>query len=170
MTVELDTERLRLRPLQESDHEPLSEFYSDPELTRYLEGTADSAAAWHWLLGAIGHWTVRGFGYFALEERASGNVCGAAGLIKHFDWPELEIGWRVFRGFHGRGYATEAARRIREEAFNFLGATSLVSYIDPGNTQSIRVAERLEAKHDSTIILRGRQTEVYRHPQPEARM
>jgi RimJ/RimL family protein N-acetyltransferase len=164
VTVELETDRLRLRQLRERDHAPLVDFYADPQMTRYLGGTANAADTWQWLLAAIGHWSVRGFGYFALEEKASGAFCGAAGLIKNFDWPELEVGWRVLREQQGRGYATEAARRVRDYAYDELGATTLVSYIDPENRPSIRVAERLGAHHDGTIELRGRPAEVYRHP------
>ena len=104
MTVELQTERLRLRPLREDDHEPLARFYADPELTRYLGGTRDRADSWQWLLAATGHWSVRGFGYFALEDMSGDTMCGAVGLIRHFDWPELEIGWRILPAFQGRGY------------------------------------------------------------------
>ena len=135
-------------------------------MTRYLGGPVDAGNAWHWLLAAIGHWTVRGFGQFALDEKMNGAFCGVAGLIRHFDWPELELGWRVFREHQGRGYATEAARGIRTHAYEALGAKTLVSYIDPDNVPSKRVAERLGAHHDGTITLRGRPAEVYRHPFP----
>jgi RimJ/RimL family protein N-acetyltransferase len=96
----------------------------------------------------------------------SGAFCGVAGLIRHFDWPDLELGWRVFREYQGRGYATEAALRIRTHAYEALGAKVLVSYIDPDNLPSMRVAERLGARHDGTITLRGRPADVYRHPYP----
>ena len=164
VSVELETERLRLRQLRESDQDALARFYADPEMTRYLGGPVDAGEAWHWLLAAIGHWSVRGYGYFALDEKASGAFCGAVGLIMHFDWPELEMGWRVFREYQGRGYATEAGRRVRAYAYETIGTKTLVSYIDPENAPSMRVAERLGARHDGTITLRGRPAEVYRHP------
>ena len=166
MTVELETERLRLRQLRESDQDALAQFYADPEMTRYLGGPADAGTAWQWLLAAIGHWTLRGFGQFALDEKMSGAFCGVAGLIRHFDWPELELGWRVFPENQGRGYATEAARTICTHAYEALGAKTLVSYIDPANEASKRVAQRMGAKFDGTIILRGVQIGVYRHPYP----
>jgi RimJ/RimL family protein N-acetyltransferase len=135
-------------------------------MTRYLGGTRDAADTWTWLLAAIGHWCVRGFGYFALEEKATDAFCGAVGLVRHFDWPELELGWRIFRDYQGRGYATEASRRIRAHAYGDIGAPTLVSYIDPDNALSIRLADRLGARHDGRIMLRGRPAEVYRHPNP----
>ena len=166
MTVELETDRLRLRQLRESDHEALTQFYADPEMTQFLGGTADAANTWQWLLAAIGHWSVRGFGNFALEEKLSGAFCGAVGLTMHFDWPELEVGWRVVRLKQGLGYATEAARCVRHYAYDTLRANTLVSYIDPANEASKRVAQRMGAKLDGTVILRGVKVEVHRHPFP----
>ncbi len=166
MSVELQTERLRLRQLRESDHEVLALNHADPELTRFLGGPVTPADSWRWLLSMLGHWSLRGFGYFALEEKASGALLGAAGLVRHFDWPETELGWRVFRDRQGRGFATEAARRIRDYAYQVLGLTTLVSYIMPDNAASRRVAERLGARLDGLITLRGEAAEVYRHPHP----
>jgi RimJ/RimL family protein N-acetyltransferase len=166
VTVELETERLRLRQLRESDHETLAKNHADPELTRFLGGPATPVESWRWLLTMLGHWTLRGYGYWAIEEKASGDLCGAAGLIRHFDWPELEVGWRVFRDSQGRGFATEAGLRAREYAYGALEAKTLVNYIMPNNTASKRVAERMGARLDGVITLRGEEAEVYRHPHP----
>jgi RimJ/RimL family protein N-acetyltransferase len=164
--TELDTERLRLRQFCERDHADFARNHADPEMTRFLGGPVTEARSWGWLLYMLGHWTIRGFGYFALELKASGAIVGAAGLSRDFDWPETELGWRLFPAHQGRGYATEAARRIREFTYDNLGATTLVSYIDPGNAASIRVAERLGARPDGEIVLRGDRSIVYRHPYP----
>jgi RimJ/RimL family protein N-acetyltransferase len=166
MTVELETERLLLRQLREDDHETLARKHADPELTRFLGGPASPADSWRWLLTMLGHWTIRGYGYWGLEEKATSELCGAAGLIRHFDWPELEVGWRVVRDKQGRGYATEAGIRARQFAYEVLGAKTLVSYIDPGNDASKRVAERMGATIDGRITLRGDPADVYRHPYP----
>jgi RimJ/RimL family protein N-acetyltransferase len=166
MSPEIETERLRLRQLRESDHEPLSLNHADPEMTRFLGGPASPQESWRWLLSMLGHWHLRGYGYFALEAKETGELCGCAGLIRHYDWPEMELGWRLFPTTQGRGYATEAARRIRAQAYDQLGATTLVSYIDPENLPSIRVAERLGARRDGEIELRGAPAAVYRHPHP----
>ena len=74
MTVELETERLRLRQLRESDHETLAQYHADPELTRFLGGPATPVDSWRWLLSMLGHWTLRGFGYLGIEEKASGGA------------------------------------------------------------------------------------------------
>jgi RimJ/RimL family protein N-acetyltransferase len=156
VTALLETERLTLRQFRESDHEPLASYHGDPELTRFLGGPLSPAENWRWLLSMLGHWSLRGFGYWAVEEKRTGRLCGAAGLIRHFDWPETELGWRVYPAWQGNGFATEAARSVRDFAATALGLRALVSYIAPENGASIRVAERLGA-------LRGEQAAVYRH-------
>src|SRR6185295_3117341 len=99
----------------------------------FLGGPATPVDSWRWLLSMLGHWSLRGFGFWALEEKATGALCGAAGLICNFDWPETELGWRVFRPQQGRGFATEAGRRIREYAYDVMRLNTLVSYIKPEN-------------------------------------
>jgi RimJ/RimL family protein N-acetyltransferase len=166
MTVELETQRLRLRQLRESDHEPFAKNHADPEMTRFLGGPATPVDSWRWLLMMLGHWQMRGYGFWGIEEKATDELCGAAGLIRHFDWPELEVGWRLFPDKQGNGFATEAGLRARDYAYEQLGATTLVSYIDPGNRASKRVAGRMGAALEGTISLRGQPAEVYRHPFP----
>jgi RimJ/RimL family protein N-acetyltransferase len=166
MTVELETERLRLRQLRESDHETFARNHADPEVMRFLGGPASPADSWRWLLSMLGHWTIRGYGLWALEEKITHELCGAAGLLLNFDWPELEVGWRLFRDKQDRGYATEAGIRARQFAYEQLGAKTLVSYIAPENGASKRVAERMGARIDGRITLRGDPAEVYRHPYP----
>lgn len=163
MTTSLQTERLFLRQFRESDQDQLAKCHADPEMTRYLGGPLSPAENWRWLLSMLGHWSLRGFGYWALEEKDTGQLCGAAGLIRHFDWPETELGWRIYPAWQRRGYATEAARCIRGFAFSVLNLATLVSYIDPENTASLRVAERLGARPDGTVTLRGEISAVYRH-------
>ena len=113
----------------------------------------------------MGHWTLRGYGYWAVEEKDGSAFIGACGLWFPEGWPELELGYWLMPEAHRKGYASEAADRARRHAFEELESPSLVSYIDAQNTASIRVAERLGAYHDSTIQL-GRHGPhcVYRYP------
>ena len=67
-------------------------------------------------------------------------------------------------GATGRGYATEAARRVRDHARDDLGWTTVVSCIDPANTASVRVAERLGAVPDGEAQVGERRFVVHRHP------
>jgi RimJ/RimL family protein N-acetyltransferase len=116
----------------------------------------------------IGHWALRGFGNWALEEKCSGRWVGYSGLWFPHGWPEPELGWSLAVHAHGQGYATEAARCVRAYAYGQLGLKTLVSYIVPSNLASQRVAARLDAKLERTIELRGGRAGVYRHPPPSA--
>jgi len=92
--------------------------------------------AWDDLSRLAGHWALRGFGQWALEERESGELVGRAGLICPADWPDLEVGWLVRSDRRGRGYATEAGAAAMRWAFEELGADHLVSLIAEDNAAS----------------------------------
>ncbi len=162
----LESERLVLRGWGIADAEPMAALYADAPLARFIGGPGDAGTAWRFCAMEIGHWVMRGFGVWAIEEKDSGAMAGFAGLWHPCDWPELEIGWALLRPFHGKGYATEAARRARDHAYNVMGRTTMVSYIAPDNDASQRVAERLGAHHETTIELRGKTAQVWRHPGP----
>ena len=76
--------------------------------------------AWRCILG---HWALRGYGHWAIEEKAGGRFVGYSGLWNPEGWPEPEVMWGLMADAHGRGYATEAARRAREFAYRKLGWT-----------------------------------------------
>lgn len=115
----------------------------------------------------LGHWVLRGHGYWAVEEKETGKFVGSVGLWRSEGWPELELGYWLMPEMQGRGYATEAAAASRDYAFEVLGAQTLVSYIHPENEPSKRVAERLGAKYEKIIELGGHGPHcVYRYPRP----
>jgi RimJ/RimL family protein N-acetyltransferase len=113
-----------------------------------------------------GQWILRGYGSWAVEEKASGRFVGYTGLWYPEGWPEPEIHWGLMQPFHGRGYATEAARRARDFAYRELRWRTAVSCIGPENVASRRVALRLGATLERSIELRGMKAGVYRHPGP----
>jgi RimJ/RimL family protein N-acetyltransferase len=164
--TELETERLRLRQCRPTDIEHFAVFFADEEMARYVGGACDRDDAWRRMAVIVGHWTLRGYGMWALEEKATGAFAGCAGLWFSDGWPELELGWWLMRNMQGRGYATEAALRTRHYAYDVLGADTLVSYIDPDNAASKRVAERLGAAFEGIIQLNGQPACAYRHPAP----
>jgi RimJ/RimL family protein N-acetyltransferase len=163
----LETERLIMRGWRESDLEPLSAFYADEDSVRFLGGTKTRDIVWRALAVYVGHWVLRGYGLWALEEKSSGAFAGWCGLWFPEGWPEPEIGWGLMASARGKGYATEAALRSRDYAYRDLGWTTAISFIDPGNTASKSVAERLGAKPDHETTLFEKPTIVFRHPGPE---
>ncbi|MBT4888623.1 MAG: GNAT family N-acetyltransferase, partial [Rhodospirillales bacterium] len=78
------------------------------------------------------------------------------------DFDEPELYWSIFQGFHGKGYATEAASAVRDWAIEVKGV-SIMSFVSVENKPSIRVAERLGATRDKDTMLQGVQKRVYRH-------
>lgn len=160
----ITTERLLLRAFEERDLDAYAAWSADPEVMRYLapEGRPMSREeAWRSMATVLGHWTLRGYGMWALEERATGEVVGRAGPW----WPEgrpgLEVGWTLARAHWGRGFAVEAGRAGLDYAFDVIGADHVISLIDPRNARSIHVAERLGERHEGEHAVQGAPVRVY---------
>ncbi len=170
MVVALETERLLLREWRNEDFEPYAAYYADEEMARYVGGRTDRAQAWRRMASLVGHWGVRGYGSWAIEEKSTGKFAGVVGLWFPEGWPELELGYWLVRAVHGKGYATEAGVKARDYAFDVVGADTLVSYIHPDNEPSKRLAERLGAGYERIIELLDHGPHcVYRYPKPETK-
>jgi RimJ/RimL family protein N-acetyltransferase len=156
---------------EESDLDDYAAMCGDAEVMRYLgDGVPLSRAeAWRNMAMVLGHWSLRGFGLWAVEERRSRRLAGRVGCWQPEGWPGLEIGWTLHRDFWGRGYATEAGRTALEYAFSRLEKTHVISLIQPANGRSIAVALRLGMRREYDTEIMGRNVEVYgirrlRHP------
>ena len=158
----LETERLILRRWREDDFEAYASLCADPQVMRYLGGkTFDRTEAWRHLAMMIGHWQLRGYGLWAVEEKATGQFAGRIGFLNPEGWPGFELGWTLKREFWGKGYATEGARRALEYAFKELDKQHVISLIHPENLSSIRVAERLGEMLEGTATIMGIDVLVY---------
>ena len=123
---------------------------ADPEMARFSGlPPADSNEAWKRLLRQAGHWALFGYGFFALEEKATGSFVGEAGLAgfkrnlgSGFDGVP-EAGWAIARWAQGHGYATEAAAAALAWTEARFAIRRSVCVINAGNSASIRVAEKL---------------------------
>lgn len=164
----LETERLRLRGWREEDLDRYAAFVADETATRFVGGTGTRGNAWRRMAAGVGHWTLRGYGPWAIEEKGSARWVGYSGLWSPEGWPEPELMWGLAADSHGRGYATEAARCARAFAYRELGWTTLTSYIDPCNGPSLRVAERLGATYERDVKLIENMAGLYRHPGPQS--
>lgn len=164
----LTTDRLILRAPGPQDVAPLAAFYAGPR-SGFVGGPLAEWQVWRYLAEAIGHWTLRGYGRWIAETRDTGTAVGLIGLHRPLEWPEPEIGWILFDGASGRGYATEAALACRDHAYATLGWTTAISTIEPGNTASEAVAARLGAVRDG--VFRHPTfgaLDLWRHPGPDA--
>ncbi len=161
----LATERLTLRPFREADLDAYAAMCTDAEVMRFLNATGailSRADAWRQMSMYLGHWELRGYGTWAVEERGSGDFVGRVGLHFPEGWPDRELGWTIARKVWGRGYASEAARGAIAHAFGVLGWSHLVSLIHPDNHRSARVAERLGYYGHGTAEILGMQLTMYR--------
>jgi RimJ/RimL family protein N-acetyltransferase len=160
--IQIETERLFLRMIRLEDFEAYAALGADAEVMRYLGGkTWDRLESWRHMCAMVGHWHFRGYGIWAVEEKASGQFIGRIGLHYPETWPGFELGWTLARAAQGKGYATEAARRALEYAFVDLNRDHLISLINPENHASIRVAERIGEKVEGRTQLLGTEVLVY---------
>jgi [ribosomal protein S5]-alanine N-acetyltransferase len=156
--VVLQTERLILRQFQLSDEDTLGPIFGDPEVMRYGPGIQTQKWVRQWLETCLENYHKLGFGPWAVVEKADKIILGYAGLFHYPDIdgrPENEVGYRLARSHWGHGFATEAVSTIREYSFHVLGLPRLVALIDPQNTASIRVAEKIGMQYEKDVMLEG---------------
>lgn len=157
-----ETDRLILRPFAQQDFEPMAQFFADP-VSSFYGGPCGREDAWRKFAVYAGHWALRGFGPWALEEKSSGAFVGLSGLWYPEGWFAPEITWALVPGHHGKGYATEAARRALRAAYEDFLWTTAVSVVAEKNTASKAVAQRLGAQEETRITYRHGPAIVYRH-------
>jgi RimJ/RimL family protein N-acetyltransferase len=162
---ELETQRLRLRHWRESDVDPFFAFYRDPQSAAVYGEEITRSDVWRRVALFIGHWHLRGFGSWVLEDKATRKFAGHAGLWFPDGWGDIEVGYGIAPEFRAQGYAAEAARRVRDYGYRERRFPRLVSYIDPGNAASCKVAEKLGAVPDGEFLLHGKPHIVYLHIQ-----
>ena len=164
----LETERLVLRGPAPRDLDAFTAFMTS-DRSRFVGGPVEPGRAWRGFAAQIGQWALRGYGHWIVTRRGDDRALGFVGCWHPGDWPEREIGWSMFEGAEGRGYAAEAARAARACAYRRFGWTTAVSYVDPENARSRRLAERLGCAPDPNAAQPpGGGAIVYRHPAPEA--
>ena len=158
----LQSPRLKLRAFTVGDWAPYAEMYADASFVRYLGGVRLSKEqAWENMAVILGHWRLLGYGIWALESKATGQLIGRAGLLNLPGWPDVEVCWALSPQFWGQGYATEAAEASIRWAFAEAGLGRLVSLIDPDNRASAAVALRVGETLRERITFNGKPTDVY---------
>jgi RimJ/RimL family protein N-acetyltransferase len=139
----LETERLILRPTQAEDLDGWAELMAHPESSRFIGGPVPRPAAWRGMMAMAGAWSLHGFAMFSMIEKATGRWIGRTGPWQPEGWPGTEVGWGVVRAAQGQGFAYEAAVATIDWAFDMLGWSEVIHCIDPANTPSQKLAERL---------------------------
>ena len=163
----LATERLTLRGPRAADFEAVADFLGS-ERARYVGGRRSRREAWLTFAGLVGHWELRGFGMWGVEETASGAYVGMVGLYDPEDWFAPEVGWWVVPPEQeGKGFPYEAALAARRYAYQIAGWREAFSVIDIDNARSIRLADLLCSAVVLTIQLETViNLLIYLHPAP----
>jgi len=167
----IETARLRLRAHRVEDFGDCAAMWADPAVVQHIGGRPFAAEeTWSKILRYAGLWSLLGFGYWAIEEKASGRYGGDVGFanFKREVQPPLEgapeIGWALMPWAQGRGLATEAVGAAVAWGDGHLGAARTVCMIDPGNAASIRVAEKCGYRAYAPATYRGQPTMLYERP------
>ncbi len=147
----------------QDDFEAFAAIVADPEVVEFLDDgePIDREACWRGMAIFLGHWHLRGYGWWAVEDRRSGEFLGRIGLYNPEGWPGIEIGWLLRRDVWGSGLATEGAAAALDFAFDVVGADHVISIIDARNVRSIRVAEKLGERYETNVRQADRTLAVY---------
>jgi ribosomal-protein-alanine N-acetyltransferase len=140
------TERLLLRPWRDDDAAPFAEMNADPEVMRYFLQPLTPEESRNYLEAFRERMAQNGFGFWAVEERHSGELAGFVGLNRPMYElpfsPCVEVGWRLRSAFWGKGYAPEAAREAQRVGFEEYSLESIVAFTALPNLPSQRVMEK----------------------------
>lgn len=161
----LTTARLTLRPFTLADYPAFAACLQSPRACG-MGGPFDSFGAWSLFCHDVAGWALYGHGGLAITHSVDGVVMGEIVLNAGPLFPEPELGWTLYDGFEGQGYATEAAAALRDWAFAQLPYPSLVSYCDADNLASQAVALRLGAVPDADAPRPDPSDLVFRHRRP----
>jgi RimJ/RimL family protein N-acetyltransferase len=168
----IETKRLVLRGHAIQDFDALHAMWNEPAVYRYIFGRPlTREEVWSRLLRYSGHWALLGYGYWVLEERATGAYMGEIGFADYhrdIDPPldgRPEMGWGLKTSAHGKGYATEALQAITAWGDAHFAGKETCAIVAPENTASIRLAEKIGFVKKLETTYKGEPTLVfYRAP------
>ncbi|GAA5176813.1 GNAT family N-acetyltransferase [Niveibacterium umoris] len=154
MNVNIETERLRLRPFTEDDLDAFHRLGTDPDAIRYVGNTPfrSREEALEVLRAApLADYATRGFGRFACEWKESGEVIGFSGLKYIPEFDEIELGYRFLPAWWGKGLATEAGHASIAFAKATLHLQRVISLVDRENVSAAKVLRKLGFAYESDV-------------------
>jgi len=160
LVPELVTKRLTLRAPILADFPAYAEILMG-DRAEGLDGPFDREAALLDFSQYVAGWLLRGTGLWAVERRSDEALLGFVLVGMEYSDQEPELGYLFTEAGEGQGYATEAAAAARDFALRDLQLPVLVSCVDPANTRSARLAERLGAHLD--VAASDADTQIWRH-------
>lgn len=146
--IVFETKRLAVRYLREDDFDTFYELCADPAVTQYMGDnnplTAEQTRQWIGISQA--NYAKQGYGCFAITLRQTGEMIGFGGLVYPPGEPQVEIIYAFKPSCWGMGFASEFARSMLNMGFQRWGLERILATIDPANTASIHVVEKLGMK------------------------
>ena len=124
----IETERLILRAPVVEDFPAYARLMASVR-SAGMGGPFETRAAWGIFCHGVALWRFFGHGALMIDLRSTRQCLGLVEINHGPRFPEKELGWQLYEGFEGHGYATEAACALRDWAFGTLGLPTLVSYI-----------------------------------------
>ncbi len=147
----LETERLFLRPMNETDVESVFAMRSDEDVMRFIRAPQTKRAeAENWINLVSSRWADEKIGFCSIIEKSSERFVGWCGLWRLQETGETEVGYALVKEFWGRGFASEAAGAFLKYGFENLELEKIVAVANPENTNSRRVMENLGMTFDYT--------------------
>jgi len=160
----LETERLLMRLFREPDWIDLHRLYSDADAVKYTIVTPYTEfETWQKMASFTGHWTLKGYGPYGIEEKQSGRIIGFAGPYFPLSWPDPEIQWSLSQEFWGKGYASEAVKAIKKMLAEYVRDISFISIIHPDNKASLALAKKLNTIYEKDWNYKNIVWHIYRH-------
>lgn len=168
----VETERLRLRGRTLEDFAFFRNMWRDSEVTKFIgSGPRPEEETWTKFMRTVGLWRLLGYGYWVVEEKATGEMLGEAGLseFRRDMTPSIagepELGYAFAASAHGMGYASEAALAAVAWADTHMQGKRLSCIIDEKNAGSLRVAEKCGFKRSGVTVYHGAEI-VLLHREP----
>jgi RimJ/RimL family protein N-acetyltransferase len=156
----LQTERLMLREYRSADFDLFADHLENPESSFHL-GSSDRHTAWRIFTSHAGLWLVHGAGWWAIEDKQTGQLVGNVGAFCREQSTVMEMGWNTYRAFWGKGIANEAAAAVLNYVFEIRREPKVRALIGAGNESSRRVAERLGMTYEMETELNGKAIRSY---------
>jgi RimJ/RimL family protein N-acetyltransferase len=128
-----------------------------------MGGPYGEREAWGMFTSDLAMWELFGHGALMIDLIDSRVCVGQVGINHGPLFPEKELGWLLYEGFEGHGYASEAGAALKAWAFEDLGLETLVSYFHPNNSKSMAVSARLGGVRDDMAAKQDPEDVVFRY-------
>ena len=161
----LETDRLVLRPMSDSDYKSLQEVLSDPETKKYYAAPYDEAGVQKWIDWCKASQAKRGFSLWSVILKETGQMIGDCGVSMQIIDDEMrpEIGYHLNKKYHHQGIGKEMTQAVRDYFFTHFNENEVYSYMDKDNLPSYKTAEANGMTYLHNYITKdGEECRVYR--------